>query len=281
MAYIGHYINLDRSPERRAAMEAQLARLDPAVRYRRFPAVDGNPHGFANSRLTEAELGCLVSHYLLLQMHLDGASHLHIVEDDVVFARRTALFLDQVIGSGMLDNFDILFVDTIVPMIPALCRWARSRYRSNIQWAADRTAASVKFELMAYHASTASYLVNRASVRAVCDILGEELESGNARPIDLLIRDKVAEGKLRARCLFPFVTSVRPGVFASSRAEANSTHRTVRAMELLRHSLFVECDMKATLDQANGDLATPESDWLDQLHSVIAGFMASDGFQAF
>ena len=39
--YIGRYINLERSPERRRDVEAVLARLGLADRYERFLGVDG------------------------------------------------------------------------------------------------------------------------------------------------------------------------------------------------------------------------------------------------
>jgi GR25 family glycosyltransferase involved in LPS biosynthesis len=86
MRYVGHCINLDRSPDRRAAMKAQLARLNPAGRYHRFLAVDGNPLGIPSPDLAPMQTGCFTSHYLLLQMHLDQADHLHIVEEDAVLA---------------------------------------------------------------------------------------------------------------------------------------------------------------------------------------------------
>src|SRR5258708_15667754 len=85
-AYRGFYINLDRSPERRGEVEAQLKRFGLEHRYRRFPAADGNVLNVPNPRLTNAEIGCFTSHYLVLKENLDSRTHLHIVEDDVVFS---------------------------------------------------------------------------------------------------------------------------------------------------------------------------------------------------
>src|SRR5271157_102699 len=97
MAYVGYYINLDRSPDRRAVMDAQLAQLGLTDHYRRFAAVDGNPQGLASPTLTVSELGCFASHQQLLQRHADGAEHLHLIEDDIVLAKRTASFIDGII----------------------------------------------------------------------------------------------------------------------------------------------------------------------------------------
>ena len=42
MTYAGHFINLDRNPERRTEMEAQLASLGLQNSYKRFRASEGN-----------------------------------------------------------------------------------------------------------------------------------------------------------------------------------------------------------------------------------------------
>src|ERR1051326_3145311 len=102
MSHIGYYINLDRSADRRAAMEAQLAGLDPPAPYHRFAGVDGNPHRFANPHgLNNAQIGTIASHFFLLQAQRDAPEHLHVIEDDAVLARRIVAFLEQVIASGM------------------------------------------------------------------------------------------------------------------------------------------------------------------------------------
>ena len=278
MPYVGRYINLDRSPERRAEMEAQFARLDPVARYGRFPAVDGNPYGLTGHGLTDGELGCLMSHYRLLQMHQDSATHLHIIEDDIVMARRTVSFVEQVVSSGMLDDWDILFTETTVPMAVDWCARGRALYRDMIERAEDGTAAKIEFRLVQYFGVMASYLVNRRSVRSICEILGQELDRGARSPIDLLIRTKAREGKLRARSLFPFITSIRPGEFPSTVREG-SMLKSRLAMELHRHSYFVEADLKAALDLADRRLANPDAGPQEQLHARIAGFASTDSFE--
>ena len=133
MLYTGYYINLDRAPERRAAMEAQFARMSASPRYRRFPAVDGNQYGFPNKDLSDSQLGCLASHYMLLQMHMDGRSHLHILEDDATMATQMTRFIDTVIAADVLDNYDILFTDTVPTLSVQFFRDARRWYSQQIQ----------------------------------------------------------------------------------------------------------------------------------------------------
>jgi len=279
MAYLGYYINLDRSPDRRAVMDAQLIQLGLADRYRRFAAVDGNPQNLASPTLTVSELGCFASHHQLLQRHVDGAEHLHIIEDDIVLAKRTASFIDGIIAAGLLDRHDLLFTDMVMQSDLNFIRRARRWYASDVQHDADGTATEVRFRSMAYTASMTSYLVNRQSIGRVSDLFGRALADGAKRPIDLFIRDQVAAGHLRASCLFPFITSIRPGAPTSMAARDDHEQLSTLALDLLRHSFFVECDMTATLDLADQYLPPPGTAPHDRLLARTLGFITSDSFR--
>jgi GR25 family glycosyltransferase involved in LPS biosynthesis len=281
VSYIGYYINLDRDADRRAAMEAQLTALGPEARYRRFPAVDGNPFGVATSTLTDGELGCFLSHYLLLQMHLDGAAHLHVIEDDTILASRAPYFLRQAIASGQLENLDILFTESAITL--SLDAWweGRREYQSRINRTEDGAVADVRFGHVPYVAGTTSYLVNRGSIQLVCDILREELEGRATRPIDLLIREKATEGKLRVQCLFPFITSTGLADSTSTMSRDDVTLRSRFALDLLRRSFFVECDPRALFEQADQQLPRPDMDFRARLHQCLAAFIDSDLYRHF
>jgi GR25 family glycosyltransferase involved in LPS biosynthesis len=279
MAYLGYYINLDRSPDRRAAMEAQLGRFDLTERYRRFQAVDGALSGYASPRLTPGELGCFASHHQLLRQNLDCASHLHIIEDDVVLASCTANVVEQIVGSAMIDDYDLLFTDMAVPVDFKFYREARTRYGRQVHRPADGTATTVEFSLFPYISCTASYVVNRRSIGLVCKILERELENGASEPIDLTLRVKVAEGRLRAKCLFPFITSVVPGKFANTVARGGRDALSDLTMDLVRHSFFVECDQAATMALAEQRLAGAGADFHGRLLACVFGFMSSNAFQ--
>src|SRR4051812_11982309 len=171
MPYTGYYINLDRSRERFAAMEAQLRSRVPAASYRRFPAVDGNPHGFPSNGLTERQIGCLCSHALLLEQHRDLGHHLHVIEDDAVLATRTVSFIEDVLASGLIGDLDVLLTSCVPPVNFNELSGARSIWRNAITRAEDGSAAAVRFSYIQYRAGTESYLVNRGSVGLVRDII--------------------------------------------------------------------------------------------------------------
>src|ERR1700684_3660359 len=113
MDYVGRYINMDRSTERRDALEAQFAAFGCADRYERFAAIDGQRLDRSRSSLTAGECGCFESHYRCIKDSLGDDRHLHIVEDDVVFGPRTIPLLDQVIGDAFSQGA-MVFTDIFV-----------------------------------------------------------------------------------------------------------------------------------------------------------------------
>ena len=279
MAYDGYYINLDRSANRRAVMDAQLARLNLTERYRRFAAVDGDKLGVTSPRLTPGELGCFTSHYRLLQQNRDSAAHLHIIEDDVLLAGCTALVVQQIVTCAMIEDHDLLFTDMALPVDFKFYREARIRYERQIQRGANGATTSIQLSFFPYISCTGSYLVNRRSIPLLCDILGAELERGATDPIDVVIRGKVAEGKLRAKCLFPFITSVAPGKFANTVVRGERDELSDFVVDLVRHSFFVDCNPTATLDLAEQRLAGAGTGFHGRLFALALSFMTSEVFK--
>ena len=278
MQYTGYYINLDRATERRAALEAHLASRDPSRPYRRFPAMDGAAIGAISEHIPAGAIGCYHSHRAVLREQLDGPSHLHIIEDDARMARNAPSFLDQIIASGTLDQYDILFTDSAVPPHAAGARDYRRIYRDSIRRAHDGTVTSIAVTPIQYMAGTSSYLVNRASIQRLHDLLDAELERGPTLPIDLRIRLWREQGILRVACLFPFITTVRVGEFDSATDDGRGARSRLGA-ELLRYSFFVECDIALATALADRYLAAPPSaDPWENLHMRIAGFNASDRY---
>src|SRR5258708_32085635 len=70
MSYTGFYINLDRSREPRAGIEAQLAQHKLQPVYARLKAADGHPLQLPNPHLKNGPIGSLRPHHLLLEKHL-------------------------------------------------------------------------------------------------------------------------------------------------------------------------------------------------------------------
>ncbi len=160
-------------------------------------------------------------------------------------------------------------------------RTGREAWRTRVQRASDGTATGIQFVFLPYFASTASYIVNRRSIPLIRDILGRELERGARGPIDLVIREEAEQGRLRAKCLFPFISSVAPAEFVSTIDHDDDKRMWTFVMDLLRHSFFVECDPRATFELADRILRNPQADWQERLQARIAGFLPSDAYRTF
>ena len=100
-----YYINLDRSPERRAWFKQQTE--DLGLELVRVPAVDGRQLSVAeldswraftegNEILSAAEIGCFLSHRKAWEMVLSGDEKwAFVAEDDIHFSGNAAAFLSD------------------------------------------------------------------------------------------------------------------------------------------------------------------------------------------
>jgi hypothetical protein len=114
-AFCGLYINLDRSPDRREAIERQLTALGLQRSYSRFPAVDGRNLTVNNGKLTPGELAIFQSHYGALSHAKATGLCAHIVEDDALLSQHVPLVIHDAIATKVFDHFDLLFTDMMVP----------------------------------------------------------------------------------------------------------------------------------------------------------------------
>ena len=210
--YQGHFINLDRSTERRATMDAQLERLGIKDRYRRFRAADGNVLHVRNPALQPGEIGIFTSNALVLSEAAQANQHVHVIDDDVVFSPITCDVLDCSIAAGILDEVDVLFTDVAVPIdVHHLSRYKKLFDETIIRDQQSQTFAIPKFPYLDLRnlvfAGTSSYLVSRRAVTRLATLFQRELRSEPSMPIDLYLRKLIYDGELIATCIFPLRTT--------------------------------------------------------------------------
>ncbi len=254
--YAGFYVNLDRSTDRRTRIEAEIAHHAPAQTYERVAAVDGATFNLPSERLRRGEVGCFLSHLFLLQKKLDSDHHLHVVEDDAVLSRFTVPAIGALIGSGALEHFDIVFTDTVAQPSRRDFTKYKALYDRCVARGAGGGIVRVQPAFVDYFASTMSFVVNRRSIAKVADVLARSLSQGATLPIDLALRAAAIDGKLRLGALFPFVTTFRLDELVGntiSRPDRDLLSRLL--LQLARHSFFVDCDHRATLQSARALLA--------------------------
>ena len=280
--YAGFYINLDRSADRRAEIEAQLAKFKLAERYQRFPAADGNALGLPNPHLSDAEMGCFTSHYLVLKANLGSPSHLHVVEDDVVFSAAAERLVSSVFDNPPLAQYDIVCTDTYVDFDQL--RRCKQLYDASVPRTPDG-AADIKFQIIDLKgmgfALLSSYVVNRDSIGKLHDLCAAELANGPRRPIDLFLREKLDDGTLKIASIFPFVTSTRIEHLMGTTIEGRYDMLSPLAAAIARHSFFVECDWQKCRDWVAEFLGAPTEDPHADVLASVFRFALTPRFQRF
>lgn len=245
MQYRGFYLNLERDADRRERLEVQLARYRLRECYSRFPAAEGNILGFPNAHLAEGEIGCFTSHYLVLKQNVGTQSPLHIVEDDVVFSDFTNEAITYAV-SHLLDEYDIIFTDTAFDLaktnISQLIH-ARNLFEKHIRRDGTGKIAAVTLTKIPHTAGSSSYIVNPRSIPRLLPIYEQLLASGSCSPLDIFLKQQADERRIRAICLFPFVTSVRVDA-GTTIADRQHDLLAMVASNLIRAAFFVGADLE-------------------------------------
>jgi len=268
MTYVGRYINLNRSIERRGQMEAQFERLNSADRYFRFQGVDGASLNASASLLSPGERGCFLSHHQCIVDSIPLNEHVHIVEDDVTFGPQTVPLLDQIVDD-VLKDVDILFTDIFVPPDFSFIWNLTQSYRRCGLIEDDPGPGALRFPSSIFYqgldqvkfSGATSYIVAKRSAQKVADLLEAELSRGPTMPVDLALRVLVTSGQLSAVCTVPFLTSITfDSVITTTMTGRTLPPSSVTALFLLRHFFYVNKDAKLLRTMAsnlNKDLQQP------------------------
>ena len=242
--YQGYYINLDRSADRRRAIESQLQDLGLHGRYARFPAVDGRALGSNAYQRKPGEIGCYLSHLGALEAGRHHDTHLHVVEDDVLLGRSLERCLEAIIDQGLLADYDLVYTNTLVPFKPALVREYLRVHERAPRDAAGRPIGCELFDLRGkMYATHSSYLVNKHSVEKIVAHLRLHAAAGMPMPVDIHLKNLVNEGALRAACTVPFLTGIRLDDTLSTTIHGQyDAVESVVLHNLLRNQLFADRD---------------------------------------
>jgi GR25 family glycosyltransferase involved in LPS biosynthesis len=283
MDYAGTYINLDRSPERRAQIEAELARCN-LEHYTRFAAADGNILNLSAPSLAPGVVGCWTSHYLLLKQNIGSEKHLHVMEDDIIFAPSVARVISWAIESGCLDRFDILYTDVSIPLLNDAYKIYKAFYDKTVTRDEEGNVRSVQFEVIdiskILYAGMTSYLVNKNSIAKLHNLYEAETRSGLSLPIDLFIRSKSHAGALKVGCIFPFVTTFRLESGLNSDINPDEDRRGIVAGGIGRYAFFIGCDWD--LCRAYADkYAPPPKDRLTALLGQLLTYSLTDKYRLY
>lgn len=280
LPYQGYYINLDRSADRRRAIESQLQHLGLQQRYARFPAVDGRALGSSVYQRKPGEVGCYLSHLGVLEAGRQHDAHLHVVEDDVLLCRSLGRSLEAIIAQGLLAAYDLVYTNTLVPFKPALVREYLRIHERAPRDAAGRPVGCELFDLRGkMYATHSSYLVNKHSVEKIADHLRRHAAAGMQMPVDIHLKNLINEGALRAACTVPFLTGIRLDDTLSTTIHGQyDAVESVLLHNLLRNQFFVDRDDneferyfeqhadRLALDEAGRNIARLSAFFLSRRH---------------
>lgn len=211
--FSGVFINLDRSVDRRLAMEDALARSGLADVVRRLPASTGDcrPSGISPN-----ELGCLLSHQRAITA-ADPARHLLVLEDDVWFPPQFQRYFRILHGLMASDDSDVVFLNMTVdfPNASRVQRLIRAKRRLGDIHAPTYSQFGLNDAKGLYDFGMMAYVVRRGAQAKVAAILDDAACSGYTQPVDRVLGAAIASGRIKASVLFPYIVGIDQGLSAA------------------------------------------------------------------
>ena len=264
--FIGRYINLDRSPERRLEVERQLDQLGLAARYERFPARDGRVITDRPEFASRNEVGCYRSHLEAIQRGAAPDHWLHIIEDDVVLSRYLPQVFDRLMVDDAFQGFDIIFTNVLALFsVQPTAEWRLLFDRAVTMTPDGRVTGVNSFSAVAldhipFYLAT-SYVIHPRAIAKVADLLAEKFVQPQFEPVDIVIARLANAGVLKAACTLPFFSAPQLLGASTIRYGLDPTRRAHMFMEW---ALFADRDparLRAVLAQLAAEkMQSPTAD---------------------
>jgi GR25 family glycosyltransferase involved in LPS biosynthesis len=233
------------------------------------------------------EIGIFRSHHDVLAAAKGSGKFIHVLEDDSLLSEFMAPTIGLAIGRGTFDQFDIIFTDIGGVHDFKVIRDLKYRFDEIIAFRSDRSFCE-KVQLIDLarfnFAATSSYVVSPAGIDRLLAVCRKEIEQGPRAPIDLVIRREVHQGRLRAACFLPFLTSIDLDGIAQT-TSGRATNDSFLMMALLRYSFFVNRDLDGFAGRALAEvIARVKPGAGDRHHEIIMaimGYVLSKEFKPF
>ncbi|HEY4374936.1 MAG TPA: glycosyltransferase family 25 protein [Burkholderiales bacterium] len=199
------YINVEAAAERRRVIEENFHTYKvPGWFLSRTRAVDLNDlAGVAiRGRIREVEKACHMSHRNAVEESIGAPGHALILEDDTAFGPRSCAAIERAVASLPEDDWDLLFADAMIGDPVLMTRLLMMRREL------EPLGRQVLLPLTEWpHAGAAAYIINqrfKERLRALVNIAPLDL------PYDILLREYVMRGEIRAFLVVPF--PLMPGI---------------------------------------------------------------------
>lgn len=200
-----HYINLDQAVLRREVIEKNFAmHKNDAWSLTRIPAIDKNyiERHEVPGKSRPGEKACFLSHKLAIKNNIHAQAPYMVMEDDVEIGPSTCQCIDGFLSQASKGlDWDIIFTDILVPGAQTMTELVRLR-QSIIKKREIQLINLARFPF----AASAAYIVNPKSSLKIFEFL--DATKAFDAPYDMILRKLVHDGKLKAFCLFPFLTTL-------------------------------------------------------------------------
>jgi GR25 family glycosyltransferase involved in LPS biosynthesis len=238
--YTGYYINLSRAQVKKEALENMLT-ANGLHNYQRFEAIDGETNVYASMKLTGGEKGCFLSHYQVLKDNRESSEIIHIIEDDAIVNDKITIAADAI---ASLDDTkgDIIFTEVLVQPTAGIYLQFRDLLKEY-----NKTNKIQALNLKGRDLTSAtSYFVNPKSISKIITLIESNVEA--SPPYDLLLRQLVDSGQLKASVLIPFFTYHK---FYPGEDSIRNTSVVEMMLMKLRESFWIDADLPKVLAETD------------------------------
>ena len=206
-----HYINLDRSDDRRAKVEESFAasRFSDRWTLSRFAAVEASSPQVlaAPGSMSGPYKGNFLSHLTCLKQAMDTDRHLLVAEDDIQFCDKTGFLLEKVIDTLGEDTWDILQPEISLMSAVDFPRFYKLRRNATYR---DKVRVVDLSDFPYPYAGSGSYIVNRKSKKMLVAALDQTIAMAEGKldiPFDLCLRGLLKYRTLKGFVTIPFLTA--------------------------------------------------------------------------
>ena len=231
----GYYINLDRSPDRAAFMQAQLSRLGmPWVQ--RHQATDAAQLDVpAGCPLLPGEYACFLSHLQVLERAPADAFTL-VLEDDIELSPQLPEILARAVGAG-LPGFDIALLECQPHFSLAHVSTLWDATSRHFVGASRRIVGVDLMDARTYYKwGSTAYLVPPHGRARLLEVLRSSLAEGPMLPIDRCLERSFVAHALRGVITIPFLAT--PALRWHGRSTISNDRLPQDPLTVLRRLLY-------------------------------------------
>lgn len=234
------YITLREQIERQQLIEKNFADSNFGANWRldKIEAFDRNyvNKNAPDGKLSAANKSLSLTHRKFYELAFKYDGHVLLCEDDTIFSEDTSKIIEKVIGSLKNKPWDILYTDALFPDPWEMVKLFKLRQRLE--------KAGKRIDLLDLakinYCATGAFIVNENSKQKIFELI-REYPSFFDISIDLVYRNLVHAGKLKAFCIFPFVTSLSALADISS-IQPQEAQITEMAWTAYRRLMWIEAD---------------------------------------